>query len=485
MDVEERGADAGARARPPHPRSIGVSAAPGEPGGPRIPPPPPPPGSEVDPLARALDHPSASVRHDAVQAHASDLDGRRADLLLTRLGGDGSSLVRRAIVAAFAARPLDERLRAARIGLSDPHAGVRLQSVELLDDRTPDAAPLLVRALLDRAENVVRRAVALVGGPGDPDALAILWTAGRRAAGAARATIVEALDRWPQAALARLAAQGLESPDTAERVFALVVAARRGRRDARELLADALSDPDPEVRDEALSALADTGAPVDVDVVGARASDPVPDVRRRAVAALRTIDDERAVPYLVHASYDPVEEVARAARGALIERRSPALARLLVRALHMPSLRHVAGDLLAQMGGVAVDELTAELERCDDGMRSVIVGVLSSAGQTSDVLIDLRDRRTEQRRRAVEVVAATHSAGAYDALVERLDDPDPGVRARAAEVLGDLGDVRAAEPLKRIAAFDPDVAVVAAAELALRKVAPEPARGRSARARGA
>lgn len=483
MNVEERGAGHAEGSRPTPPPAPGANGS--EPAGRRIPPPPPPPGSEVDPLARALDHPSASVRHDAVQAHAWHLDGRRADLLLTHLGGDGSSLVRRAIVAAFAARPHAERLRAARIGLSDPHAGVRLQAVELLGDRSPEEAPLMLRALLDRAENVVRRAVSLVGGPGDPDALALLWTAGRRADGAARAAIVDALDRWPERDVARLAAQGLESPDTGERVLALVVSARRGRRDATELLGEALSDPDPEVRDEALAALADAGAPVDVDVVGARASDPIPDVRRRAVAALRALDDERVVPYLVHACYDPVEEVARAARGALVERRSPALARLLVRALHMPSLRQVAGDLLAQMGPVAVDELTAELEHCDDDMRAIVVGVLAAAGETRDVLIDLRDRRPEQRRRAVEVLAATHSAGALEALVERLDDPDPGVRARSAEVLGDLGDVRAAEPLKRIAAFDPDVAVVAAAELALRKVMPEPARGRMLRMRGA
>jgi HEAT repeat protein len=61
--------------------------------------------------------------------------------------------------------------------------------------------------------------------------------------------------------------------------------------------------------------------------------------------------------------------------------------------------------------------------------------------------------------------------GAVPALIRRLQDPDPTVRARAAEILGDLGDARALEPLKRAFVSDPDMDVVAAIEPALRGLA--------------
>jgi HEAT repeat protein len=64
---------------------------------------------------------------------------------------------------------------------------------------------------------------------------------------------------------------------------------------------------------------------------------------------------------------------------------------------------------------------------------------------------------------------------AVDALVKRLDDPDAEVRQMTAKVLGELGDPRAIEPLKRAFIADPDMDVVAAIEPALRRLTGPPA----------
>ncbi len=51
------------------------------------------------------------------------------------------------------------------------------------------------------------------------------------------------------------------------------------------------------------------------------------------------------------------------------------------------------------------------------------------------------------------------------------------MRVKTAEVLGDMGDVRAVEPLKRIFVADPDMDVVAATEKSLRKLTGPPQSG--------
>jgi HEAT repeat protein len=216
---------------------------------------------------------------------------------------------------------------------------------------------------------------------------------------------------------------------------------------------------------------------MDIDAVGARVRDPHETVRALAVSALASLDDDRALPYLLDASHDPVEQVRSSARGAILERRSSSVAQMLINALGTPNLRRTSAELLTQMGDVATDALVKALEGADVDLKRIVGETLASSGAAEGLIAELSDRSAERRERAIDALGAMRAGHAVDALIGRLEDPDGTVRSKAAEVLGDLGDVRAVEPLKRIFVADPDMDVVAATERSLRKLTGPPSGG--------
>jgi HEAT repeat protein len=434
------------------------------------PPPPPrrPPPRPPDPLALALEDPTAEGRLAAVHEAGAEPAGGQAALLLKTIASDASAAVRLAAVTAFRPRPRDERLRAAATAISDPDPEVRVAAVGMLDGRSGPAAAVLVRALRDSSDEVVRKAAGLLAGSDHPAGLAILWSAALDAAHPNRARIVEAIESFADAART-LARAALESMDAVERACGLDVLARLGDEELPELVTEALSDTSPTVRVAALRAVPGVTA-VDVDAVGERVHDPDEEVRRLAVEALAGVDDDRVLVYLIDACHDPARAIRDAAGDAVVDRRSVPLVRLLIRALDKPHLRATAAGLLARMGSVAARELVDAIEDADSETRDLIGEILTAAGARRALLVDLRDRRPEQRRRAMEALALMEMGKALDPLVERLQDPDGMVRARAASILGDIGDSRAVPALTRVASFDPDVEVVAAAELALKRL---------------
>jgi HEAT repeat protein len=83
---------------------------------------------------------------------------------------------------------------------------------------------------------------------------------------------------------------------------------------------------------------------------------------------------------------------------------------------------------------------------------------------------DLASTDPHRRRQAVEVLGAMGGTVAVDGLLTVLTDPDIHVRSRAAMLLGELGDPRAARALKRVFTTDPVAEVATAAEQALRRL---------------
>jgi HEAT repeat protein len=71
-----------------------------------------------------------------------------------------------------------------------------------------------------------------------------------------------------------------------------------------------------------------------------------------------------------------------------------------------------------------------------------------------------------RRRRAVEALAVL---GRTDDVVRALVDPEPEIRARAAELLGESGDDRAMDHLER-AAGDPVTEVAGSARRAVERL---------------
>lgn len=304
-----------------------------------------------------------------------------------------------------------------------------------------------------------------------------MWNALRSSSTDVRQTIIDALLGFGPDVLGRLAAQAYESTDSNERALGLAMLVRLGNGGSHELLIDALSDPSTDVRAEALAAIIGRPDAMDIAAVGARVRDPHAQVRALAVSALASVDDDRSLPYLLDASHDPVEEVRSSARGAILERRSSSVAQMLINALGTPNLRRTSAELLTQMGEVATDALVAALVGADPDLKRIIGETLAASGAAENLIKELSGRSAAQRERAIDALGAMRAPHAVDALIARLEDPDGTVRSKAAEVLGDLGDVRAVEPLKRVFVADPDMDVVAATERSLRKLTGPPSSG--------
>jgi HEAT repeat protein len=87
------------------------------------------------------------------------------------------------------------------------------------------------------------------------------------------------------------------------------------------------------------------------------------------------------------------------------------------------------------------------------------------------LLSDLSAARPERRAVAMRLLTVVRDASVVDAVAQRLSDPDPSLRAAAADLLGELGDRSAIEPLRIAFGSDPDMEVVAAIERAYRRLA--------------
>jgi HEAT repeat protein len=147
---------------------------------------------------------------------------------------------------------------------------------------------------------------------------------------------------------------------------------------------------------------------------------------------------------------------------------------LLLKALKFPTHRRAAADLLVELGEVSTDRMLAALPSATPEMRRAIGEILVASDSTARLISDMAHRSPQKRLRAVEGAGAMGAIEAVDALITRLDDPDAEVRQMTARVLGELGDPRAIEPLKRAFISDPDMDVVAAIEPALRRLTGPP-----------
>jgi HEAT repeat protein len=211
-----------------------------------------------------------------------------------------------------------------------------------------------------------------------------------------------------------------------------------------------------------LEALAELPSPASIGALAERLRDPHEEVRLAATRVLGDIDDDRTLGPLLRAAGDHSDDVQEAARVAVLSRRSVPMARALVEALGDPALRDASIGLLAATKDVSVGMLVEAAEHAEEEARGAI-------GE------------------------ALRAADAEGGLVESLEDPDPDVRYRA--VLGlraleartpasgpgwpapwESWGILAPRNLSRGPLMsDPDMAVAAAIEPALRRLADAPA----------
>lgn len=386
---------------------------------------------------------------------------------------DSSPAVRATAIKVIGRAGLDQRATSLDRALDDPDPDVRATAVEVLPyGMVRDAADSLLRALEDREERVWQAALRHLVTLPDED-LSILWTALRWAPERQRGELVSLLERSGADRLAQLALGNVISSDPAERMLAVSLAGRAGTAECLQAAMQSLRDPAVPVRRAAAAALSTARDPLTVPALGLALHDPDPQVRIEAVLALGEIDDDDVIGFLISALKDPDPAVRERAAEAMARWSSPSVARQLARVLSTPSLRRPAGDVLARMGQAAVEPLLEVLAEHDPELAPTVGEILARiAGPES-----FRDRLTsmdpEDRRRSVEALGAIGGPVAVDGLLDVLTDPDERIRARAVRLLGELGDQRAFEAVKRTFLGDPVLEVVTAAEEALGRLQPD------------
>ncbi|GAB4263895.1 HEAT repeat domain-containing protein [Deferrisoma sp.] len=330
------------------------------------------------------------------------------------------------------------------------------------------AVPTLIRYLEDPREQVRLYAVTSLLQIGGPRAVeAVLGRLVREGKGLS-GLIVEALLRYAQNDVEPVI-QALTSPNPRIRQEAAYLLGGLGDLRAVEPLVAALEDPEPRVRENAAFSLGKLADRIEeatwvVDALAKRLADPdevvaevaraavarfgraavdrlvdvcrtaPPEVKVRALNALRDIGDPGAEDVMIDLLDHPVRAVRVAAVAGLIEVGTARAVEPLLNALRDEDLRWFAGLALERVGAENPD--------------------LFFASSPGDPTMSLRFQILERLGTAV-----------VPFLAEKLRDENPGRRAAACWILGEIGDP-AAVPDLAAALDDPQVGWLAARALA-------------------
>lgn len=181
---------------------------------------------------------------------------------------------------------------------------------------------------------------------------------------------------------------------------------------------------------------------------------------RRATAAytLGDMSSPAAIPALLKALEDPERDVRAAAARSLGRLGAVEAVPALVEAL---AARRVppaaAGFALVQIGPAAVPRLEALLHHEEPVVRAraaELIGLVGDASHGEQLLASLRDASAEVRARSARALGRLGADEAASELRGALDDRVPFVRTAAAHALGAIRDRAAFDPLLRQACSD-------------------------------
>jgi HEAT repeat protein len=421
-------------------------------------------------LPKLLEDSAGPVRMAALEVLSESGDPQGVTQAQRLLAEDSSAAVRATAVQVLARMGGLERLAALRLALNDPDPDVRATAIELLPQGfAGHMTDLLVSALRDDDERVWHATLSQLAEVPDRD-LGLLWAAIHDSPEPKREELLRTLERRRPDRLAALAGQSIRALEPSARALAVRLAARAGTPECTTLVVAALEDPDPSVRRAGASAMSTLRTPLGVAALARTLSDPQPEVRIEAVRALGVIDDDTVPEVLLTALSDPEIRVREIVVQTLAGWRSPAVAQRLASALSISDLRRPVGQVLERMGQAAVGPLVQVVMDADRTTAAAAGQILAGITGPRAFVADLASTDPERRRQGVEVLGAMGGGAAVEGLLTVLTDPDVQVRSRAAMLLGELGDPRAARPLKRVFTTDPVSEVAAAAEQALRRL---------------
>jgi HEAT repeat protein len=260
--------------------------------------------------------------------------------------------------------------------------------------------------------------------------------------------------------LLAVSVSGME-PAVAGRLADLKSSAARIRARAASQLAEAR---DPAIVPALIEALADTDAAV----------------RRAAAKSLGEQRHAKAVPALVKALRDGDMNVRFYAAHALGQIKDKASAKGLLVALHDPAygVRDQAAWALRELHDPAIaDGLYAELAREDADVPHVAWLIKQLAGERAvpELANLLKHDNATVRGRALRLLVDLKTRKAVPALIEALGDPDLKLRTMAVRALAGVRDERSIEPLKALAAKEPDPALREMAKETVRRLTMHPA----------
>lgn len=246
---------------------------------------------------------------------------------------------------------------------------------------------------------------------------------------------------------------------------------------AVDSLIQALGDEDGEVRGRAAWALGVIGSARAVEPLVMALEDTVRDVRVKAAGALKKIGSI-CTDSLVRALREGGDELRKEAARVLGDIKDLRAIPFLVEALRDPEekVRGRAANALEKIGEPAVEALQAVLMDEDLNARTLAASILTKIGVKPSELKATEEGLAPEKleaKKARELIlegnweeVATLGENAVDALLEALEDDEPGVRRGAAWALGVIRNPRATNPLiSRLA--DPDVSVRSGAAWAL------------------
>ena len=324
---------------------------------------------------------------------------------------DGDLQSRLQALDVLTAHPAASSFGAVAGALDDELAEVRLRAVRALEaTRDPRASVPLLAHVTDADRGVREATLGALGALGDRRVLPALLRQLAEGAAEPRGEAIDALARLGDAravpALIGLARRRPRDETARRAAFALGVLATPEAVDALLVLAR-----EPPGADDVRRALERTGA---IPRLCHELETGTPTSARLSAEALGRIGDRRATAALVTAAtrgrtgttLAALEALARLADPAAV----PALARLVERG-EIADLRALALDALTAIGDDrAVEVLPRALGDGDAGVRA----------------------------RAVRLAARLGAFAPADAVAQRLADPDPEVRLRAALALGGL-----------------------------------------------
>lgn len=275
---------------------------------------------------------------------------------------------------------------------------------------------------LHRKQNAMDRLVA-IGADAIPGLLEMLGDPLEDA----RHSAALVLARQGEPAVAGLIA-ALAHRDADARLEAVGALRQIGASESIVALAPTIHDPDQRVRSAAVGALAAIGGTEALEALGAAVADAATDDGWLAAGALGTFGPE-AIPYLL-AVDDGDTERAESARRAL-----------------------------AAIGASGVQQLIAGVQSDEERIRVHAAAVLANLDRpdfSDDLVALLSHQDAGVRWHACELAAGlaarTAPAAVRQALLSRLTDEEPMVRASAAQALGAVGDETAIADL--LGAFD-------------------------------